>query len=94
MPMPFWTALDDLCDQTRMTIYPYDQGPGLALRPKPDIAITAQRSRGLYRAAATRSDELTVERDPRIAANPQMRLGLEIAWEPRLRPISVELPLG
>ncbi len=86
--MPFWTALDDICDMARLTVYPYDQGPGLVIRPKPDLLLPRSDLAGYIGPLRFECTNLTLERDPRIAGNPQLRLGLEIAWEPRLKPIS------
>jgi hypothetical protein len=91
--LPFWTALDDICDMARLTVYPYDQGPGLALRPKPDLLLPRSDLAGYVGPLRFEATSLTLERDPRVVGDPQLRIGLEISWEPRLRPISVELPL-
>jgi hypothetical protein len=91
--MPFWTALDDICDMAKLTVYPYDQGPGIALRPKPDLLLPRSDLAGYVGPLRLEATNLTLERDPRVVGNPQLRIGLEISWEPRLRPISIELPL-
>lgn len=91
--MPFWTALDDICDMARLTVYPYDQGPGLVIRAKPDLLLPRSDLAGYVGPLRFECTNLTLERDPRVVGNPQLKLGLEIAWEPRLKPISVELPL-
>lgn len=92
--MPFWTALDDICDMARLTVYPYEQGPGLALRIKPDLLLPRSDLAGYIGPLRLECTNMTIERDPRVVGNPQLKLGLEISWEPRLRPISVELPLA
>lgn len=87
----FWPALDALADRLSLTVYPYAGEPVLALVARG----TAQRPRvgrgayaGAFRIEALRMD---AHRDLRDAAETTLALGLEFAWEPRLRPVGLVL---
>lgn len=84
---PFFQALDTILDQAGLTIYPYSGEAGIALvarspnhRPRSQGASYA----GAFRVAAT---EIIARRDLRDTGDDALQLQLEIAWEPRLRPI-------
>ncbi len=90
----FWPALDQALDQANLTVYHYSQQPALVLRPK----ATNQRPRygsasysGPFRVEALQARAL---RDLRSPTNRNLRLQLEIAWEPRLLPIAMTLSLS
>ena len=90
---PFWRACDALADQAGLTIYPYNDEPGLALvaRPQPQLP---RLGRGVY-VGAFRMEAvgLTAHRDRRDPTQHTLQVDLEVAWEPRLRPIVVHVPL-
>ena len=89
----FWPALDQTLDQANLTVYHYSQPATLTLRSKP----TDQRPRhgsasysGPFRIEALQARAL---RDLRGPTNRNLRLQVEIAWEPRLAPIAMTLSL-
>lgn len=90
--VPFWKALDSIADGARLSIYSFAQD-GLRIRP----ALPNQRPRsegtfytGPFRFQAT---GLRLERDLRLNDEPLLHVGLEISWEPRLRPITLRQKL-
>jgi hypothetical protein len=91
---PFWTALDQVLDQVQLSIYPYGQGEALQLVPR--------GPRDLPRVGrATVVGPLRIEpirvhalRDLRSTTPAVLQVTLEVAWEPRLRPISIRQPMA
>jgi hypothetical protein len=96
--VPFWRALDQVLDQAGLTIYPF--GDDHAARAVPAVAAEALRSGRASYAGPFRFEVTSVlaQRDLRRAAQSGtgpigrraigvLRLELEVAWEPRLRPI-------
>ncbi len=92
--VPFWNALDDLLDQAGLTVYNFSGEPGT-------VAIVSRGSSELSRAdRATYSGlfrfegiSLIARRDLRDPDSDSLRLTLEVAWEPRVSPIVLQLPL-
>ncbi len=90
----FWEALDHVLDQAQLTVYHYgDQPDALAIVGR-DAEEYGRSERaaysGLYRFEGV---SLLARRDLRNPRNDSLRLGLEVAWEPRTRPIVMQLPL-
>lgn len=90
---PFWEALDTILDDAEMTIYSYDEeSDALAYTARGDAAPrkgTASYS-GPFRFQAVRVE---ATRDLRNELNRSLRVALEAAWEPRVRPIVLQQPL-
>ena len=87
--LPFWTAFDRLLDQAGLSVDMYGADGALQL-----IAPTERTSKRAARAAYCgpfRLEPLTViaQSDLRSPASGVLRIQLEIAWEPRLRPINL-----
>jgi hypothetical protein len=86
---PFWKALDTVLDQARLGVYPYGEERAVKviplLRPQPSRASRAAY-RGPFRFEATR---VLAQRDLRLGTG-TLRVELEIAWEPRLAPITLQ----
>jgi hypothetical protein len=86
---PFWKALDAVLDQARLGVYPYGDERAIKvlplLRPQPARAPRAAYS-GPFRFEATR---VLAQRDLRLGTG-ALRVELEIAWEPRLAPITLQ----
>ena len=91
---PYWQALDQTLDQAKLTVYPYAakdelgimaRGPGAF--PRVDRASYA----GPLRLEAT---QLLAQRNLAAAGAGSLKLTLQVAWEPRLRPIVLQLPLA
>lgn len=90
---PFWEALDTILDDAEMTIYSYDEETdSLAYTARGEAAPrkgTASYS-GPFRFQAVRVE---TTRDLRNAMNRSLRVAVEAAWEPRVRPIVLQQPL-
>lgn len=91
---PFWQALDQVLDQAGLTIYSFGEGKGIHLVPRPE----GRRPRagqasytGPFRVEPVR---ITADCDLRIPHNRSLAVTLEIAWEPRLSPISLQQRLA
>jgi hypothetical protein len=89
---PFWQALDVILDKTNLSIYPYSGSDGLALVDR-DHGELPRSKRGTY-AGPLRLEvsRLVAERRPAVE-NGTLRVNLEVAWEPRLAPITFLQPL-
>ena len=92
---PFWEALDKTLDQANLTLYHFAENDmlGIAARGEKQLPRFGHASyAGPLRLEATR---LAVERDLRAAGEgSSLKLTLEIAWEPRMRPIILQQPLA
>lgn len=91
---PFWQALDRVLDEAGLTIYPYAEGPELAVVLRPEHHL-ARRPKAVYvgpfRFAPVR---VVAQRELRASVGDHMTLTVEAAWEPRLSPIVLKLPMG
>ena len=89
----FWPALDQVLDQAKLTVYHYSQESALSLRPQ-DPGQLPRHGRasydGPFRLEVLRARAV---RDLRSPANRSLKLEIEFAWEPRLSPIALNLPL-
>jgi len=90
--IPFWTALDRVLDQASATVYPFNQADVLEVQP----AGSEMRSRvgsasyaGPFRIEPT---SIEARRNLRTGSH-TLNLTLDVAWEPRLTPIALKLPL-
>ena len=93
---PFWEALDKTLDQANLTVYhfhPKNDVLGMIDRGPKDLPRFGRACyAGPLRIEGTR---LLGERDLRAAGDASsLKLTLEIAWEPRMRPIIVQQSLG
>lgn len=90
---PFWQALDEVLDEAQLTVYAYSGDEGLAIvnRPAGGGPRAARASYGgAFRLEPKR---LEAVRDLTGAEQGGLRLILEIAWEPRLQPFALLMPL-
>src|SRR5262249_54514446 len=91
---PFWPALDAVLDSAQLSVYQFSGEDGVALSDRSPSELP-RRNRGAYagqlRIEATR---LVTERHPGTKEEAALAVSLEIAWEPRLSPISFEQPLA
>jgi hypothetical protein len=93
--VPFWRALDTVLDAAGLTIYNYDEERGaLAFTSRGDNA-TPRVGRGSY-SGLFRLEPTKIEatRDLRNSAMHALRLTVDAVWEPRVRPIVLEVPLA
>jgi len=87
----FWPALDRLLAQAGLAVYPFgDQGSIELLastgpRPSPGAGYVSYA--GPFRFEAV---SLLAQRDLRPPETGSLKIELEVAWEPRLRPISLK----
>jgi hypothetical protein len=91
---PYWQALDEVLDQAGMSVNIFGgRFNALTVISRPD-GEEARAGRaayeGLFRFDAVRVESRRSLRNPNISG---MQVALEIAWEPRITPISIELPL-
>jgi hypothetical protein len=91
---PYWQALDNLLDQANLTINQFGGTPG-ALTAMAAPEGQKPRSEGAAYGGVFRFDPLRIEavRNLRNPDVQQMRLTLEVSWEPRVTPLSIEQPL-
>ena len=93
--VPFWQALDGVLDISGLTtnLYADKPGVGIAMRPEGEVPQSERRVAysGPFRLEVTGVES---RRNARVRDRQAMRLGLEVAWEPRLSPISLRLPLS
>ncbi len=92
----FWEALDKVLDQANLTVYhfhPKSDSLGIIARGPKDLPRSGRACyAGPLRIDATR---LADDRDLRAAGDASsLKLTLEIAWEPRVRPIILQQSLG
>ena len=88
---PYWEALDDLLDQARLTLYPYPgQAHALALVGRTDEAERLRQDRAsYYEIFRIESTTISATRDLRRPELATLAIKLEIAWEPRVAPITL-----
>jgi hypothetical protein len=91
---PFWPAVDQILDQAKVGIYSYGGKDALSIVSR-DPADGARRARAAY-SGPFRIDitEVQAERSLRQPKQTSLKLQLEIAWEPRLRPIAISQPVA
>ena len=89
--VPFWQALDQVLDQTDLTVYPYveQDAVGFENRPEGDLPRTKRQVSysGAFRMEAM---ELLGKRNLRNGEDRRLQLTMEVAWEPRLDPITIQ----
>lgn len=89
---PFWSAVDHILDQARLDTYSYgDENSLLLVARSPEIAPRLGRASysGPFRIELV---EVHCQRNLRQPQFSSLKLQLEVAWEPRLRPIALSQP--
>ena len=90
---PFWQALDETLDTAALAVYAHGEDRGIHLVARPE-GQTKRLGRACYsgpfRFEAIR---IAAERNLRYADSQSLTLDVEIAWEPRLKPISIRQQL-
>lgn len=92
--VPFWQALDEVLDRAGLSIDPFASRDALHLVPRP--TLVAQRVGRAAYCGPLRIEPVAVvaRRDLREALGNSLQLTLEVAWEPRLRPIAFKQRLA
>ncbi|MGE0534295.1 MAG: hypothetical protein AB7O68_04925 [Pirellulales bacterium] len=87
----FWLALEQLLDKTDLVLYPYAEKGGLAVvsRDIPPATSSLRRFAGVFRLEPT---QIVAERNLQDDRH-SVQLRLAIAWEPRMKPLALWLPL-
>lgn len=89
----FWEFMDGIMDDASLTTYGYAPEPGMALMTRAETEVPRKDRistiSGPFRVEAT---EVIAQRSIRNSSNRRMEITLNLAWEPRLRPIVVEMP--
>ena len=87
--VPFWQALDRVLDQAGLEVDPFAGEDTLQILARGEkLQSRAERASysGPFRIEPT---QIVAQRDLRNPANQALNVWLEIAWEPRVRPISI-----
>jgi hypothetical protein len=93
--VPFWQALDTVLDAAKLTVYNYDEEKGaLAFTSRGDNAVP-RVGRGSY-SGLFRLEPAKIEatRDLKNSQAHALKLTVDAVWEPRVRPIVLEVPLA
>lgn len=91
---PFWSALDTLLDKAELTVYPFGarDAVGIVARPQGQLPRATQAAlTGPFRIEPV---QVIARRQLRSATASSLTLMLEVAWEPRVRPIGLTQRLG
>jgi hypothetical protein len=86
---PFWPAVDKILDQAKLSVYNFGGEDGLAIMPRgaddgPRFGSAVYN--GPFRIELL---EVQAQRNQRQPGRKSLKLQLEVAWEPRLRPIAL-----
>jgi hypothetical protein len=92
---PFWQAIDILADKAGLTVYPYADQDGVAFVSLGEGEIPRLKRTASY-AGAFRLEamELLAKRNLRMSEDQRLQVTLELAWEPRLDPITIQQDLA
>lgn len=92
---PFWQAIQQVFDQAALTVYPYGEEKAVYYVAQAQGGVVSQSgptsTSGPFRFEAIRVESVRDLRDPNGQAT---SVWLEVAWEPRLSPISLQLRLA
>lgn len=91
---PFWTAIDRLLDEADLSLYAYGEEGALTLvdrEPNAGKRVGTGAYGGPFRFEPL---SLAATRGLRDESQSRIDLQVEVAWEPRLRPIAISQPLS
>jgi len=91
---PFWQALDHVLDQAGLTVYPFAQERAIHVIARPENQRPRSEGAGYVGPFRLEPQKIVAQRDLRNPAQKSLMLQLEVAWEPRLRPITIKQKLG
>jgi hypothetical protein len=90
---PFWPAMDRILDQAGLSLYGYGEEKGLNIVPRSEDQLPRfgrATYSGPFRFEPTRIEAVRDLRNPTAEV---LSLWIEISWEPRTVPISLQFPL-
>jgi hypothetical protein len=90
---PFWAAVDKILDETQLDVYSYGGEDALSI-----VSRGMEGGKRFGRASYSGPFRLEIlevqaQRNLRQSQQKSLRLQLEVAWEPRLRPIALSQPV-
>ena len=91
---PFWSAVDRILDQTNLSIYGYGGEEGLSIVSRPEYEGDRYGSASYSGPFRFEVLEVQGQLSRRQPERKSLKLQLEVAWEPRLRPIALSQPIG
>ena len=86
---PFWTGIDKILDQVELAIYPYSGEEALGVIQREQGAASRAKQASYVGPFRIEPINVVTERNLRNPTEQGGRIELEIAWEPRLRPIAI-----
>ncbi len=89
----FWQAVDRLCDQAELSVYGYPETPAVALVARSPDQLPMKR-RIVHYQGAFRFEALScfAVRELQQQKPSRTSVKLQVAWEPKLQPVALELP--
>lgn len=91
---PFWPAVDRLLDEANLSVYAYGENSELTLVDRESGAARRVGAAGYAGPFRIEPLSVTAVRGLRDADATRLDLRLEVAWEPRLRPIALSMPVS
>lgn len=91
---PYWQALDQTLDQAKLTVYPYAGKDELGIMASPPGAFPRGDRASYAGPLRLEATQLLAQRNLTAAGPGSLKLTVQVAWEPRLRPIVLQLPLA
>lgn len=87
---PFWPALDHVLDQASLGVYPYGEQKAVYVVPGPGAGAAPPGRTSYSGPFRFQAVMIQTQRDLRNPSNQSLRLTLEVSWEPRLSPVTVQ----
>jgi hypothetical protein len=91
---PFWPAIDQILDKANLGVYSYGGEDALSIVSR--ASDEKPRHGAAYYAGPFRIEilEIQSQRNLRLPQRQSLKLQMEVAWEPRLRPIALSQPVA
>ena len=91
---PFWTAIDQILDQAKLGVYSYGGEEALSIVGRGGDE-SSRKGAAIYQGPFRMEVlEALSQRNMRKPNQKSLKLQLEVAWEPRLRPIALSQPVA
>jgi hypothetical protein len=91
---PFWKALDQVLDQAQLSLDPFGGKEALGIGNRSENHMPRVGSACYVGPLRIEPTAVSTKYDLRRAGPQVLTVNLEIAWEPRVRPISIQQPLA